>query len=157
MSLIDDLPSMALFAEVVRLRSFSAAARETGIAKSAVSRRIRELEERLSVRLLTRTTRKLSLTGDGVRYYEHCRDLLKAAAAADESVSSSSSSARGLLRISAPVTFSQLYLAPVLSEFLSRNPEIELELSADDRLVDIVEGGFDALIRVTRPSDSPLL
>src|SRR4051794_40008634 len=111
----DDLPSMALFAEVVRARSFSAAARKTGIAKSAVSKRIAQLEARLGVRLLLRTTRKLALTGEGARFYEHCDALLGAGERALSAVSGASDEPRGKVRVNAPVTFSQLYLARAIS------------------------------------------
>jgi len=153
----EELASMALFAEVVRARSFSEAARRTRIAKSAVSKRVAQLEERLGVRLLARTTRKLSLTSDGARFFEHCDALLKAADAANESVSGASEHARGVLRVNAPVTFAQMQLARALSLFLRAQPEIEIELSVDDRMVDVVEGGFDLVIRITRLADSSLI
>lgn len=153
----EDLPSMALFAAVVRARSFSEAARRTGIAKSAVSKRVAQLEARLGVRLLTRTTRKLSLTGEGALFYEHCEALLVAAERAHEAVSGASEVARGRIRINAPVTFSQLHLTRAIAAFLHDQPEIEVALSADDGLVDVVEGGFDLVIRVTRLAESSLI
>jgi DNA-binding transcriptional LysR family regulator len=154
---LDDIVSMALFAEVVRLRSFTAAGASAGLAKSAVSRRISLLEERLGVRLLQRTTRTLSLTEDGLRYYEHCAALLAAAAAAEEAVAGASTVPRGPLRVNAPVTFAQMFLAAPLASFLARYPAIELQLSTDDRLVDVVEGGFDLVIRISRLADSSLV
>ena len=154
MNSYDELPSMALFAEVVRERSFSAAARKCGLAKSAVSKRVAQLEERLGTRLLVRTTRKLSLTSDGARFFEHCDALLKAAEAAKESVSAVSEVARGTVRVNAPVSFAQMHLAPVLASFLRAQPDIDVQLSADDRLVDLVEGGFDLVVRVTRLTES---
>jgi DNA-binding transcriptional LysR family regulator len=153
----EDLPSMALFAAVVRARSFSEAARRTGIAKSAVSKRVAQLEARLGVRLLTRTTRKLALTGEGAQFYEHCEALLLAAERAHEAVSGASEVARGHIRINAPVTFSQLHLARAIASFLQTQPEIEVALSADDGLVDVVESGFDLVVRVTRLPDSSLI
>lgn len=153
----EELPSMALFAEVVRARSFSEAARRTGIAKSAVSKRVAQLEDRLGVRLLTRTTRKLALTGEGALFYEHCDTLLKAADRAVEAVSGASEVARGVVRVNAPVTFSQLHLARAIAGFLLAQPDIEVELSADDRFVDVVESGFDLVVRVTRLTDSSLI
>src|SRR5690242_6282927 len=96
---LEELASMAVFAQVVQLRSFSAAGRQVGIAKSAVSKRVAALEERLGVRLLNRTTRKLALTEDGLRYYEHCAALLAAAAAAEDAVAGSSQAARGPIRV----------------------------------------------------------
>lgn len=154
---LEDLVSMALFASVVQHRSFSATARELGLVKSAVSKRVALLEERLGVRLLTRTTRKLALTEDGARYYEHCAALLAAADAAEEAVAGASTAVRGKLRVNAPVSFSQLYLADAFAAFLAKHRDIELELSADDRLVDVVEGGFDVSIRISRLVDSSLI
>lgn len=154
---LEDLASMALFARVVQQRSFSAAARELGIAKSAVSKRVAQLESRLGVRLLTRTTRKLALTEDGVRYYEHCAALLAAAEAAEDALAGASTAPRGRVRINAPVSFSQLYLADALAAFLARYPEIEVELTGDDRIVDPIEGGFDVVIRITQLRDSSLI
>jgi DNA-binding transcriptional LysR family regulator len=146
----DDLPSLALFAEVVRARSFSEAARKTGIAKSAVSKRVAALEARLGVKLLIRTTRKLALTGEGASFYQHCAELLAAAERAHEAVSGANELPRGTIRINAPVTFSQLHLARAIASFLMVQPEIDLQLSADDGLVDLSDGGFDLAVRVTR-------
>ena len=154
---LEDLVSMALFASVVQHRSFSAAARELGLVKSAVSKRVSLLEERLGVRLLTRTTRKLALTEDGARYYEHCAALLAAADAAEEAVAGASTAVSGKLRVNAPVSFSQLFLADAFGAFLAKHRDVELELSADDRLVDVVEGGFDVSIRISRLVDSSLI
>jgi DNA-binding transcriptional LysR family regulator len=154
---IEDLVSMAMFARVVQQRSFSAAARDLGLAKSAVSKRVAQLEERLGVRLLTRTTRKLALTEDGVRYYEHCAALLAAANAAAEAIAGASTATRGRLRINAPTNFSQLYLADALAAFLRAYPDIEIDLSIDDRFVDVIEGGFDLVIRISQLRDSALI
>jgi DNA-binding transcriptional LysR family regulator len=154
---LEDLVSMALFASVVQHRSFSAAARELGLVKSAVSKRVSQLEQRLGVRLLTRTTRKLALTEDGVRYYEHCAALLSAAEAAEEAIAGASTEARGRLRVNAPRGFAQLYLAESLSAFLTRYPQIEIELTTDDKFVDVVEGGFDIVVRITQLRDASSL
>jgi DNA-binding transcriptional LysR family regulator len=153
----EDLTSMALFAEVVQHRSFSTAARELGLAKSAVSKRVSLLEERLGVRLLTRTTRKLALTEDGVRYYEHCAALLAAAHAAEDAVAGASTATRGTLRINAPVAFAHLFLAQALAAFLDRHRDVEIELTTDDRIVDVIEGGFDVVVRIQRLADSSLV
>ncbi len=154
---LEDIASMALFAEVVRRQSFTSAAREVGLAKSAVSKRMALLEDRLGVRLLLRTTRKLSLTEDGLRYYEHCAALLSAAEAAEAAVAGASSTPRGPMRLNAPVAFAQMFLADALASFRRAQPGIEFQLSTDDRLVDVVEGGFDLVIRVSRLRDSSLV
>lgn len=148
---------MALFASVVQQRSFSAVARERGMAKSAVSKRVSQLEERLGVRLLTRTTRKLALTEDGVRYYEHCAALLAAADAAEEVMAGASTEARGRIRVNAPVSFTQLFLVDALAAFFARYPEIRVELTSSDALVDVVEGGYDLVVRISRLTDSSLV
>ena len=154
---LEDLASMALFASVVQQRSFSAVARERGMAKSAVSKRVSQLEERLGVRLLTRTTRKLSLTEDGVRFYEHCAALLAAADAAEEAMAGASTEARGRVRINAPISFSQLYLPGALAGFLVAYPDVHVELSSADTFVDVVEGGYDLVIRISQLADSSLV
>ncbi|HTJ43642.1 MAG TPA: LysR family transcriptional regulator [Kofleriaceae bacterium] len=146
----EDLPSMALFARVVQLRSFSAAARQANVAKSAVSKRVAALEARLGVRLLVRTTRNLSLTEDGLRFYEHCAALLAAAEAADDAVRDSSRAPRGPVRINASTPFSEVYLAAALAAFLREYPDITVHLTADNRFVDLAEGGFDLVIRIAR-------
>jgi DNA-binding transcriptional LysR family regulator len=155
--LYEDLPSLALFAEVVRARSFSEAARRTGVAKSAVSKRIAQLEERLGVRLLVRSTRKLALTSEGAAVYEHCAALVEAADRAVAIASGASELPRGTVRINAPVTFAQMQLAPALAAFLREHGEIDLVLSADDRLVDVADGAFDLVIRITRLASTPAL
>jgi DNA-binding transcriptional LysR family regulator len=144
----DDVTSMALFAAVVQRGSFTAAATHVGVAKSALSKRIAELEERLGVRLLTRTTRKLSLTEEGVRYYEHCAALLSSAGAADEAVAGLGQTPRGPLKINAPVTFAQMFLTAALARFLTANPDVAVELSTDNRIVDVIDGGYDVVIRI---------
>ena len=154
---LEDLVSMALFASVVQHRSFSAAARELGLVKSAVSKRVSLLEDRLGVRLLMRTTRKLALTEDGARYYEHCAALLAAADAAEEAVAGASTTVTGKLRVNAPVSFSQRFLADAVARFLDKHPSVEIELTATDQFVDVVEGGFDVVIRITRLTDSSLI
>lgn len=151
---LEHLADFALFARVVELRSFSAAAARSGIARSAVSRRITLLEKRLGVQLLRRTTRRLSLTAEGLRFYEHCARLGELASAAEDSVAGASDEVRGTLRVSAPVTFSQMHLAAAVAAFLAEYPEVEVHLTAEDRLVDVVEGGYDVVVRMGRLSDA---
>lgn len=152
----ENLASLALFAEVARLRSFSEAARQAGIAKSAVSKRIARLEDELGVRLLRRSTRTLSLTDEGVRVYEHCAAIVAAAAAAESSARSASEELRGTIRINAPVTFAHMHLARALAPFLAGHPGIAIDLATDDRYVDVIDSGYDIIIRVGRLRDSGL-
>jgi len=153
---LDDYPSLALFARVVHHRSFSAAAREAGIAKSAVSRRVARLEQTLGVPLLRRSTRALSVTDEGLRVYEHCATLVAAASLAQEATAAAGGGVRGVLRVNAPVTFAQMFLARAIASFLRRFPEVEVHLSADDRMVDVIEGGFEVVVRIGRLADSAL-
>jgi len=157
MTPVDQVGSLALFARVVQHRSFSAAAREAGLAKSAVSRRIAELERTLGVRLLHRTTRTLSLTEEGVRVHEHARALVASADAVQDVVGVATGAVRGTLRLNATGVFSQLYLTSAVVRFLALQPEVEVHLSTDDRLVDVVEGGFDVVFRIGRLTDSSLV
>jgi DNA-binding transcriptional LysR family regulator len=143
---VDQVASLALFARVVHHHSFSAAAREAGLAKSAVSRRIAELEQALGVRLLQRTTRTLSLTEEGVRVHEHARALVTAADSAQQVAARHRRRPRHL-RLNATPAFAQLYLVRAVAEFLALYPEVEVQLTTDNRLVDVVEGGFDVVFR----------
>lgn len=146
---LDDLPSMALFAQVVQLRSFSAAARASGLVKSAVSKRIAALEARVGVRLLVRSSRKLALTTEGLAFYEHCAALYAAARAAVDSVSEARS-ARGTVRVNASGVFAALHLARAVGLFLASHPGIDVQFLTDDRLVDLAESGADIAVRLSR-------
>lgn len=150
---LQHIVDLALFTRVVDARSFSEAARRTGIAKSAVSRRIALLEKRLGVQLIRRSSRAFEVTSDGARFYEHGVEVLAAARAAEEAVSGASVSMRGVVRVSAPVTLSQMYLAAVVAAFQQQHPDLEVQLTTSDRLVDVVAGPFDLVVRVTRLGD----
>ncbi|MEZ4376178.1 MAG: LysR family transcriptional regulator [Polyangiaceae bacterium] len=150
---LEDIVDLALFARVVDAQSFSEAARITGIAKSAVSRRIALLEQRVGVQLLRRSTRSVRVTSDGARFYEHCARVVSAAREAETSVSSASRSMEGLIRISAPVTFTQMFLADAIARFQVARAGVEVQLLASDQFVDPVAGEFELVIRVTRLHD----
>lgn len=151
---LEHIVDLALFARVVDARSFSEAARRTGIAKSAVSRRIALLEQRLGVQLLRRSTRAVQVTTDGARFYEHCARVAAAAVAAEDSVSTARASVRGLIRVSAPVTFSHMYLARALAGFQLKHSEVEIQLVTNDQFVDPITGEFDLIVRITRLQDA---
>jgi DNA-binding transcriptional LysR family regulator len=151
----DDLPTLAVFAEVVERRSFTAAAAAVGLAKSAISRRIASLETRMGVRLLQRTTRLVSPTEEGRRLYQHCARLIAAARGADLVLSNAETG--GPVRVSAPVAFAQLHLSAGVAEFLRRHPHATVHLDATDRVVDLVADGIDVAIRVGRLADSSLV
>lgn len=147
---MDKFQEMQSFVAVVDAGSFVGAADALDTSKAAISRHVAELEQRLGVRLLHRTTRKLSLTDDGQSFYHRCTELLAAVAEAENELSSRSAEASGLLRISAPVTFGILHLAPLWGRFLAAHPKVTLDISLSDRTVDLVEDGFDLAIRIAR-------
>ena len=147
---LDHLSDLAVFVRVVDTQGFSAAARAMGLTKSAISKRINRLEKQLGLRLLQRTTRAMSLTEAGRVLYERAA---QGVALLDESARLAAGlveAPRGILRVSASVTFGKLCLAPLIPEFLARYPEIELQLTLLDRFVDLVEEGYDIALRLTR-------
>jgi DNA-binding transcriptional LysR family regulator len=151
---LERIVDLALFARVIEHRSFSEAARRSGIAKSAVSRRIGLLEQRVGVRLVRRTTRSLHLTPEGARFYEHCAQVLASARSAEDAVAGAEKTLRGRIRLNAPVTFAQMHLTRELAAFQIEHPEVEIELVTDDRFVDVVAAGFDLVIRIARLKDA---
>ncbi len=151
---LEHIVDLALFARVVEAQSFSEAARRTGIAKSAVSRRIALLEQRLGVQLLRRSTRAVQVTTDGARFYEHCAQVAAAAVAAEDAVSNARASVRGLIRLSAPVTFSHMYLAKAVAGFQLKHPDVEVQLVTNDQFVDPIAGEFDLIVRITHLQDA---
>jgi DNA-binding transcriptional LysR family regulator len=152
-----DLSGMAIFVSVVESESFTGAARELGLSKSAVSKQIARLEDRLGARLLNRTTRRLSLTEAGTAFYEGCRRVVDEAEVAEQRVSRLSAAPRGLLRVNAPMSFGVRHVGPCLSDFLSACPELTLDLALNDRLVDLVEEGYDVAVRIGVLADSSLV
>ncbi|WP_375766529.1 LysR family transcriptional regulator [Archangium gephyra] len=150
-----DLNELLVFAKVVQAGSFTAAARGLRMPKSTVSRKVSELEERVGAQLLQRTTRKLRLTDVGQAYYEHCARIVAEAEQAELAVTRMQAAPHGVLRVTAPLTFS--FLGPIVAEFLKRYPEVQLELVCTDRSVDLVEEGFDVAVRAGRLADSSLI
>ncbi len=154
---MDRLLEMQTFCAVVEANSFVAASEAMGVSKAAVSRYINELESRLGARLLHRTTRRLSLTAEGEVFYVRCRELLAGVEEAEAELTSRTGVAKGVLRINAPVSFGILHLAPLWGEFHARYPDVELNIDLSDRLVDIVEEGFDLAIRIATLKNSTLV
>ncbi len=150
-----DLNEIVVFARVVRTGSFVGAARELAMPKSTVSRKVSELEERLGARLLHRTTRKLSLTDVGRVYYQHAERVVAEMEEAEQAVTLLQEAPRGLLRVSAPLNFG--YLGPLMTSFLEQHTEVQLELVCTDRVVSLVEEGFDLALRVGALADSTLV
>lgn len=148
---------MAAFVQVVEGHSYSMAARVLGVTRSAVSRQIAGLEDRLGTRLLNRTTRRLSLTEAGAVYYESCTHILGEARAAERAVMDLDEAPRGLLRVNAPMSFGLGPLGPALAEFTAAHPALKIELTLDDRVVDLVGEGYDMAIRIADLPPSSLV
>jgi DNA-binding transcriptional LysR family regulator len=138
-----------IFTQVVKCGSFSKAAEVTGHSNSYISKTINKLEARLAVRLLNRTTRSLSLTPEGKVYFEQCQQLVSDAEDALGLLSQNNIQPKGILKISCPVAFAQGYLQDFLSKYLQLYPDVELQLDLNDRRVDLIQGGFDLVIRAT--------
>ncbi len=152
---MDKFQQMQAFVAVVDAGSFVKAADALGSSKAAVSRHVGELESRLGVRLLNRTTRRLSLTEEGRVFLDRCRELLADVDDAEAELSSRSGAASGLLRVNAPVTFGVRHLAPLWGEFMAAHPAVTLEVTLADRIVDLVDEGYDLAIRIaTLPSST---
>ena len=154
---MDRFQEMRVFAAVVDGGSFVGAADELDMSKAAVSRIVSDLEARLGVRLLHRTTRRLSLTAEGEVFFDRCKDLLAAVDEAEAEITERSGHAVGVLKVSAPVSYGILRLAPLWGGFLSAHPQIELQISLSDRVVDLVDEGFDLAVRIARLESSSLV
>lgn len=154
---MDRLAAMEAFVRVTESRSFSQAARRLRSSKSVVSRLVSSLEAELGVRLFNRTTRSLTLTEAGQGYYERCARILADIDEANASVSQLQAAPRGRLRINAPMSFGFLHLAPAIPDFLARYAEVEVDMTMNDRFVDLVEDGFDLAVRIGRLADSSLV
>lgn len=152
-----DLQQLNSFLAVVRAGSFVGAAQATGLSKAAVSRHVAELEERLGVRLLHRTTRRLSLTDDGLHFHARAGELVAALDELETETASRGGEATGLLRINAPLTFGNLHLAPLWPRFVAANPRVSLDITLNDRVVDLVEEGYDLAVRITNLPSSQLV
>jgi DNA-binding transcriptional LysR family regulator len=153
---MDRLTSLTAFVRVVDSGGFSAAGRRLNMSTTTVSNHIQSLEDRLGVRLLNRTTRKVSLTEVGKAYYDRCTQILADIEQADEIAGALQSMPRGTLRIhsvSAVIPF----IAPVVAEFLSAYPDVKVDLSMGERSIDLIDEGFDVAIRLTPPPDSSLI
>ncbi|MET0404969.1 MAG: LysR family transcriptional regulator [Cystobacter sp.] len=148
---------MMLFAAVVRAESFTGAARQLGITKQTISERIRNLEERLGVRLLERTTRRLRVTGAGATYYERCSAIAAQIEEANNEVRQRQAEPVGLLRVSSPRLYGRRYLTPVISKYLDRHPQAQVELVLADRRIHLVEEGLDVGIHIGPLDDSSLV
>jgi DNA-binding transcriptional LysR family regulator len=154
---MSDLNEIVVFAKVVETKSFTAAAQQLGLPKSTVSRKVSQLEERLSTRLIQRTTRKLSLTEAGQAFYERCARIVTEIALAEQLVTDMQSTPRGLLRVTAPVDLGSFRLAALTARFLREHPDLHVSLDCTDRLVDLVDEGFDLAVRFGPLNESSLI
>jgi DNA-binding transcriptional LysR family regulator len=152
-----DLNEIAIFVKVVDAGSFTGAAKSLGLPKSTVSRKITQLEERLGVRLLQRTTRTLSLTDMGSAYYNQCSRIISDVEEANIAVTEMQSKPTGLLRITAPMLFGSRVLSDLAAEFLKANPDIQLDMVLTDQQLDLIQEGIDVAFRVGHLADSSLI
>jgi DNA-binding transcriptional LysR family regulator len=154
---MNTLESMQVFMRVAEQASFTRAAESLGLLKATVSQAVQQLENSLGTRLLHRTTRKVQMTLDGHAYYERCKELLADVEAVQTMFQRSGESVRGRLRVDLPIGLARRYVIPRLPDFLRAHPQIEFELSTTDRLVDVVQEGFDCVLRVGAPRDPQLI
>ena len=154
---MDQFKQISTFTEVAARGSLSAAARAEGVAPAMISRRLDALEERLGVKLLQRTTRKIALTNEGATFLEDCQRVLADLEAAEALVSARSVHASGVLTVSAPAGFGRLHVAPLLPAFLAAHTDLKITLSLNDRVVDLIGEGVDVAIRIASLSDSNLI
>lgn len=155
---MDSLTGIAAFARVVEAGSFSEAARRLRVSKSVVSAQVQRLEQRLGVRLLQRTTRKVAATEAGLAFYRRCARILAEAEAGEQEAMALHREPRGTLRMSAPDTFGWMHIAPALKDFLAANPGLSVDMSLSAAHVDLVKEGLDLAVRIGRlPEDSPLV
>lgn len=154
---MDRFRELETFVAVVEAGSFVGAAEALRSSKAAVSRLVQDLEARLGARLLHRTTRRLSLTEAGRDYHQRATQILAELDEADSVASQATRRAVGLLKVNAPLSFGVLHLAPLWGSFLALHPEVELDVTLSDRVVDIVDEGYDLAIRITRMPDSSLV
>ena len=153
---MDRFEEMQTFIRVVDAGSLSNAAERMDIAKSAVSRRLADLESRLGVQLLHRTTRRINLTDSGRQFYRRCLQILNELEETEQQVSSEHTELRGRIRIAAPLSFGLLHLSPLIDEFLLAHPELSLDLDLNDRTLNLMDEGFDLGIRIGKLEDSSM-
>ena len=154
---MDRLAAMQAFAKVVETGSFTRAAEALGISRTMATVHVGRLEEHLHIRLLNRTTRRLSLTEAGSAYYERCAALLGEIDGLESSLEAMAEEPAGVLKVSAPVSFGVLHLGSALAEYAEKHPAVRFDLSLNDRTVDLVEEGYDVAIRIARLVDSSLV
>ena len=154
---IDRMKDINAFVHVAEAKSFTTAAEQIGLSRSAVGKSVSRLEDRLGVRLLQRTTRSVSLTGEGAAFHERCVRILADLDEAEMSMLSHSHAPRGRLRLELPVSFGRLHILPILSQFMNKWPELSVSVSFNDRYVDLIDEGADLAIRLGGSDDGRLM
>lgn len=154
---MDKLSAMAIFVRVIERGSFSAVAREVHTTQPTISKVLGSLEAELGGKLIARSTRRLSLTDEGQRYYQHCRQILAAVDEAEHSFQSAKESVAGPLRIGSSVSFGRLHIAPRLKGFLERYPQVQVDLQLNDHHQDLIHEGLDVTLRIGELRDSNLI
>ncbi|MGF1512877.1 MAG: LysR family transcriptional regulator [Elainellaceae cyanobacterium] len=154
---MDKFEALRAFTRVVEQGSFAAAAREMGQSRSSVNKLVIQLENQLGAQLLQRTTRKVSLTATGLAFYERCLGILADLEEAELAVMQLHDEPRGDLRINAPMSFGQLHVGPAIADFMAQYPQLCVQLTLEDRFVDPIAEGFDVVIRIAAPPESPSL
>ena len=154
---MDRITSLSVFAKVLEGSSFAAASRHFGLSPAMVSKHILALEERLGARLLNRTTRRVSPTEIGRIFYERSTRILADLAEAEQEASALQATPRGMLRVNGPLSFGVRHLAAAIADYLATCPAVEVDVTLNDRMVDLVEEGFDLAIRIARLADSSLI
>jgi len=145
------------FVAVAETESFTAAAKQLEISTAQVSRQVSALESRLATKLLHRTTRKVSVTEAGTIYYQHCRQVLDGLEAAEDAISDMQSKPTGKLKITAPVTYGEATIAPLINNFLARYPDLDVQLHLSNQTVDLIDEGYDLAIRQGKLKDSTMM
>jgi len=155
--MIDRMRDISAFVHVAEAKSFTTAAEQIGLSRSAIGKSVSRLEDRLGVRLLQRTTRSVSLTGEGAVFHERCVRLLADLDEAEAAMLSHSHAPRGRLRLELPVSFGRLHVSPILSQFMNKWPELSVSVSFNDRYVDLIDEGVDLAIRLGGSDDGRLM
>jgi LysR family transcriptional regulator for bpeEF and oprC len=154
---MDNLSGILAFVRAAEARSFTKAAQQLGLSPSGVSKAISRLEDQFKVRLLHRTSRSVTMTPEGTAFYERCRQIVADLEDAEQLLSRAREIPRGVLRVTLPLSVGRLYLARVIPAFAERYPELTVEASLTDRLVDLIEEGYDLAVRMGKPPDSRLI